>query len=711
MNLSNFKSINKKFALASVTLLTLSSLGSAGLALADTWTGSSAGGSIIINAEQAAPTTDTDTTAGVDANGTSGNDNVGMNNQTNAAGTTNDGTAQNGSQTTPSTGQSNIGTSNTTGATGAAVTSHVGGNYGMSNVTFSVTSITPAKTTTIVSPNKETVNANGVAGGMKEPTTNVVASGDPSTVENYGFTLGATQNVTTGTNGVATMSNLPDGYYLVQQETLVGGVTEITPFIVQVSNGSSTNVYPKENLNTSNATYNTAVTDAKNAVTGVNETGVTLNAPKAVDTVTDTATADTGNIITVAAGNKVTFNLNTTFDTSQVSGGSTATSSNSTSTTTGSYSLSDTLPVSTALAKGTTSGALDPSEVSVLVPVNTTSAIPLPNGGSVTPDTNGNLTLPASDYSASIASGVVTVTLNAQGQQDVNYLLQNDAAANAVANSSTSNQSETIDVQLNTVATNTIASTVASDDTNSYSTTVTNAYGVTLSAATSTAATSTVIVGGTQLTKVDSNKNNLAGAQFVLVEAANIDDAKALVEANSNLFKSSPSDPDGSSTNTLAAVSDLTKSSLANGSNTASFVTGDAGLTTAPANVTSTNLVKGTSDTNGIIEFTGLNLNDDLTDLTASPTKTNQNYYAVELVAPSGYQLPNAATGQNVFQLTAADTTQTVNDTNTFVYNAKPFNLPFTGGEGIAAVLVMAGVAAGGAIIVRKRRNNEEEKA
>lgn len=106
-----------------------------------------------------------------------------------------------------------------------------------------------------------------------------------------------------------------------------------------------------------------------------------------------------------------------------------------------------------------------------------------------------------------------------------------------------------------------------------------------------------------------------------------------------------------------------------------------------------------TTDTNGQATFVGLQLQDNTGVTTV--TSANTTYYISELSAPTGYNTPNGP-----FQVTAGITTPVNKLTNNL--NGEKIKLPFTGGQGIIGLIIIAGVAAGGSIIIRRRKTIDE---
>lgn len=116
-----------------------------------------------------------------------------------------------------------------------------------------------------------------------------------------------------------------------------------------------------------------------------------------------------------------------------------------------------------------------------------------------------------------------------------------------------------------------------------------------------------------------------------------------------------------------------------------------------PAGVATTNYTK-TTDSNGKATFVGLQLQDGTSVTTAA--KANTTYYVTEISAPSGYNLPNAP-----FEVTAGISNVTNDLTNNL--NGSNIHLPFTGGEGMIGLIIIAGVAATASIVIRRRSNTK----
>lgn len=696
------KKINRNIALASVTLLTVASLGSVGTVLAGTNVGTNTNtGKVVVNAQQAAPQMTNDGTQ-------TGNANIGQTGgQGNASGTTNDGSTVS-SGLTPNTDN-------------------------MANVTFSLQLITATD--------------NNIA-HLQAPT--YLSSSDSTLTGGSDYTLSGTKyQATTNASGVAEFDQVPDGYYLVQQVTKVGGVYEIQPFIVNIVNGNTVNIYPKMDLaNASSSTGSIGVTNAKDTVTNIynnktSEKDSAKTSPTGVnpDTdfsdLTDLNTEDDSNTTTAGAGDNVNFNDNTAFDGSQTVTNNTSTltnidttagtatanngdtlvqvdqngktlpsnvyydgtnkvyyieNSDGTETVTGSYSIADTLPSNVTLKDGATSGDVT-SDVLIPSVVDTS--------GTTIPLTGTDQLTPATDYYATDDNGVITITLTPTGQQKV-------ADALGTTTTSGNNLSGMLNVQVETV----VPDGAVGVGTNTVTSTITNAYTTDLS---STQQTSTLNVGGLDITKTDGSAaitNATIPAKFVLVKALNYADAVNLVKQNASQFTNNIPTSQITVTNTDGTTSQLVLGAT-------STLTASSATTDGQADTTAATPVVGTLDANGHITFKGLDLSDatSATAVSVNGTSNTDNYFAVEVQAPVGsdgtkYQLPSPTTGANVFGNTDAMNVNTTPDyTDNSIVNVKPFNLPFTGGEGILAVLVIAGVATGAAIVIRKRRNNEDEKA
>ena len=616
-----FTQLSKKFALASTTILALSALSGLSnvrVTAADTQDQVS-NGEVKIYAQSAAGNTST----------TTNNDGS----DTDTGVTNNQSTGQAGNQGTT---QNNGTTQSVTGMT-------------MSNVTFSA--------------------------------TKYAGSGVPTGTTDAAFT-GATVTATSNASGLADFTGLTDGYYLFHQVTTVNGITTVKDFIVQVnttdSQAGTVNVYPKLDMSSSAGLADTATTNASDNFNGktpndflsagtltgtgaktdqtLSGTGSTIGGTQGDNDYTWSANSDDQNTTTAAGNNIVNWNVNSVFDSSQTSDGSTT----GTVSVTGTYVVTDKLPTNLVDISNVNNNS---------VIVNVTDA----TGKAV-----GTLTA-GTDYSVTTAAdGTVTVTLTAKGQTDTAALLNGKDGA------------------LNIVIPTTVLPNAVGSAKDSATTSITNAYGADLS--TTTPVSSTLNVGGLDFQKVDATSNApLAGAMFVLVQAKDYASAQALVEANASYFNNSAQTGNPSTMSNADAA----------------FVTGAPDATNAPAeangDTNKSTIAMTTTNADGIAAFSGLNLVDDNTD-----TTNQQNYFAVEVMAPKGYTLPSATNGANVFSAgglkattTAFNLTSSV-DSNT-ITNTKPFDLPFTGGAGIGAILVIATVAGVSALVIRRKKNNDEE--
>jgi len=391
-------SLNKNFALASVSLLALSTLaGFSGLATVNAKTTNVAdqvsNGEVAIYAQSAAGNQNTTQNNGlVDSDGNPVNDSGIANNQTggqagNTGSTKNDGSQQTTLEgSTPST---------------------------MANVTFSATKYV----------------GTGVPTGVTDPSFTDTTSVAP---------------VTTDASGLADFTGLTDGYYLFHQVTTVNGITTVGDFIVQVSHEDSqagiVNVYPKLDMSSSAGLGTSATTNADDNFNG--QTPNQIANPNATGNSDQTLTntdnnagnenlangtwtngSDNQNTTTAAAGNTVNWNVNTVFDSSQTNNG------NGTTGGTGTYIVTDQLP----------NNLVNSSTVTVsTVIVNVTNG----SGTKV-----GTLT-PTTDYTiTNDGNGKIVVTLTTAGQQHAASLLGNAAGAlNIIIPSTTTAVKSTLNV-------------------------------------------------------------------------------------------------------------------------------------------------------------------------------------------------------------------------------------------------------------------------
>lgn len=510
----------------------------------------------------------------------------------------------------------------------------------------------------------------------------------PTDASDSGFT-GTKTTATSDANGLADFTGLTDGYWKFSQVTTVNGITTVKDFIVYVNHSDgeagTVNVYLKLDMSKSAGLGDVATTDAK-GIGSVKDPNA-ISAPNSTDGVSDqtltnsagndgnhgnvngdtqdgtwsNTNTDNKNTTTAAAGNTVNWNVNSVFDSSQTSGDTSA-------TTAGSYQIIDKLPTN----------LVDTTNTAAKTVVNVTDG----SGKKIT-------TLPSSDYTVDVADdGTVTVTLNTQGQLD---------AAKALNGA---------DGAINVVLPTTVKDGAVGSASDSATTKITNAYGADLS--TSEAVGSTLNVGALDFVKQDAtSKAALKGAEFVLVRADSQEDAQALVKANESYFNNAT--PTGNPTtlsNDNAEFVMQTASAINTGNN-------------ANGNATGKTIALATTDSNGIASFTGLNLVDlDTSSATSAVDGTDKGatgtYFAVEVKAPTGYQLPSADTGANVFGAETAITTALNGDGTTdenVITNTKPFALPFTGGEGLAGIVIIANAAGLAAFAIRKKKDSEEENA
>lgn len=210
---------------------------------------------------------------------------------------------------------------------------------------------------------------------------------------------------------------------------------------------------------------------------------------------------------------------------------------------------------------------------------------------------------------------------------------------------------------------------------NYFSTKITNAYGVDLSNTTGSGDTNLqgdlyggsntvtdvpeVYLGALRIQKIDSvSKTPLSGATFKLIMASSKAEAQALADGQ---------------TSTATYVQNPTQG-------------GDYSLTTGA---------------DGVVEFDGLQLTD-TTQQVGNVSSANTHYYAIETAAPTGYDLPT----------TVVDVTASVDPSTTEIgvsnnLGGGNIKLPFTGGQGMIGILVIAGVAATASIVIRRRKSAE----
>ena len=359
---------------------------------------------------------------------------------------------------------------------GESSTSTATNNLTMSNVQFSATKITPT----------------GAASAMVNSTGDVVTSAFTADI--------STRKIQkTDTNGMTDFTGLTDGYWLFHQMTLVGGVQTVKDFIVTVNTSDTTNkgplnVYPKQDMTKYKNLFDIVATNADDNYNG--KTPNELVSPNAdTTTLIDTNESDAANTTTAAVGNKVGWNVNTTFDKSQWANTSdTVTSPDIADNVKAQFTIEDTIPA------GFTIG------------------IPTLMAGT-------NALTSEVDYTMTITNQVVSVSLTADGMEKVAGLLDTTTGRR----------------NMNLYIPTTVSSSVtAGEYKDNAKTTIINAYGVDLS---STQKNATVNVGGVQLTKTDgSSAITSSPATFVLVRAKDAAAAEALVKKHASSFNGSTSD-------------------------------------------------------------------------------------------------------------------------------------------------------------------------
>ena len=123
-----------------------------------------------------------------------------------------------------------------------------------------------------------------------------------------------------------------------------------------------------------------------------------------------------------------------------------------------------------------------------------------------------------------------------------------------------------------------------------------------------------------------------------------------------------------------------------------------ADISAVPNGVKTTDYTQ-TTDGTGQAQFSGLKLVDNTA--VNSVDKANTTYYVTEISAPKGYNVANAP-----FEVTAGISPINNNLTNNL--NGSNIHLPFTGGQGMIGLIIIAGVAAGASIVIRRRRTKDE---
>lgn len=508
--------------------------------------------------------------------------------------------------------------------------------------------------------------------------TSAPASSDvDGTSENWSTT--PAQTVVTNAKGLADFTNLADGYYLFQQTTTVNGIATVRPFIVQVNHSDSqagvVNVYPKLDISSSSMLGTLATVSKGTVINNYN-----TNNPNDVDTNSSngTVSATTGS---AAAAQNLKNSDNNAGNAADANGswGYDATGDNANTTTAG---MGDTVNwnVNTVfdssqtnnntITKDSNNTAVAPTgsyQVIDKLPSNVTlSGTTITVNYTKSDGTAGSLTLTqGTDFTVG-SDNTVTITLSPAEQQQIAKDLGNTDGA------------------LNFVIPTTITTATPGTYQDSPSTLITNAYGADLSTKATSDNVSTINVGGVDFTKTDGTNpitNVAKGAKFVLVKAKNLKAAQ-----------------DFEKTLTISSTGEITDGNVSN--DTAELVNTDG---TVPTTASAVSVVTMNTADGSVGSWSGLNLVDNNTD------KTNtDNYYVVELVSPTGYVLPDTGTAANVFSV-KADTTPAASDSS--VANKKPFILPFTGGEGLTGIIIIATVAGLAAFAIRRRRDNEEEQA
>ncbi len=178
-----------------------------------------------------------------------------------------------------------------------------------------------------------------------------------------------------------------------------------------------------------------------------------------------------------------------------------------------------------------------------------------------------------------------------------------------------------------------------------------------------------VYLGAVKIAKVDSvSGTSLDGATFAI--------ADSLTDANNQDFIQVNNTTGELYANKEAAVA--------------------AGLTPG----TDTHDYTQTTSNGGAAQFVGLELTDPGTSTSGNATTTAKDYYLVETAAPTGYDVASTP-----FKVTATyDASVTSNLDNNLDGNS--INLPFTGGQGMIGLVIVAGIAAGASLVIRRRRTS-----
>lgn len=449
---------------------------------------------------------------------------------------------------------------------------------------------------------------------------------DPSTYTVVGTVISGT----TDSSGTAVLtignSDANDGYYLVRQATQSGGITEISPFIVQMPYDDTSsdpdgtwvydvNVYPK--------------------LAGSGSKG----SDKLIDLGDGTQTNKQSSVF---VGGEVTWNLVTVFSPSMraIQEGTP-----SPTNTYGSFLLTDTL-----------SENLTYESISFDVGLQSTT------DNTVSAITSLNF-LSGTDYTLTINDNELTLSLTDAGIDKVLAILPTPINENQQP------------VFIPNITTSVTSAFAYGQIGNSYSTEITNAFGVDLSVSSSNAQTPVyppgstatptttpeVYLGSAQIKKIDGISNApLAGATFKIALTSEDAAANRFIQqdAQGNLY--APGDvPSGLATNDYEA----------------------------------------TTDTGGIAAFNGLRL----TDFTEAGNGTNisqanTSYYLIETAAPAGYGI----IGEPIEVQASIDPGTVISEVEN-ILSGSEIQLPFTGGNGLIGIFLVAGSALVLAFLIRRR--------
>jgi len=84
-------------------------------------------------------------------------------------------------------------------------------------------------------------------------------------------------------------------------------------------------------------------------------------------------------------------------------------------------------------------------------------------------------------------------------------------------------------------------------------------------------------------------------------------------------------------------------------------------------------------------------------------SSANTHYYAIETQAPKGYNRPTAV----VDVMASIDPTTTKVEVSNNL-DGSNIKLPFTGGQGLVGILVIAAVAGTSSIVIRRRKGSKK---